>query len=73
MSCGGEVRGFNFGQVEFYLPVGYLRGDLNRRTKGVICSGNGYLGVIHTLVISEAISIGVKGKRAQLKLEKGGQ
>lgn len=23
MSCGGEEKGFNFGQVECYLPVGY--------------------------------------------------
>lgn len=61
VSCGGEDRGFNFGQVECYLPVGYLRGDLNWSTKGIICSGNRYLGVIHTLVISEAMWIEVTG------------
>ena len=40
MSCAGEDREFNFGQVVFYLPVGCLSGDLNRELRREVCSGN---------------------------------
>lgn len=35
MSCEGEDKEFNFGQVEFYLPVRYLSGDINQEPKGI--------------------------------------
>lgn len=42
-------------KVNFIFLVEYLNGDLNQEHKRDICSGNRYLGIIHTSVIFETM------------------